>query len=356
MIRILDRFVAGTFLRLFLLFMAGSPPLFILADFTERRDVYIDQGLTTTEIALSFLYQMPQYFQWSFPVAALVAAVFTVHGMTTHREIVAAKAGGISFHRLVAPVLVLGLVLTGAALSLEDLVPRGNRLSAKVLRQEPMGRSWRSEFVYESEGGMTWQVKRLTSQDGRMTSVILESADDPEEGGFHLTADAAMWDSIDGWTFQRGWIRFLRPDGGERAMEFEEVWIPGLEERPRDLMESTPEPKEMTYAEVDRLARMVERSGGDAKRLLVQKEQKRSIPVATLVIILFGVPLATSSKRGGAAYGIGLSLATTILYLLLLKVSGALGTAGALSPVWAAWSPNLLFASTAAVLLARVRT
>ena len=78
--------------------------------------------------------------------------------------------------------------------------------------------------------------------------------------------------------------------------------------------------------------------------------------MATLVVILFGVPLATSSRRGGTAYGVGISLGTTMIYLLLFKVAAAMGAAGTISPLSAAWVPNLLFAGTAAVLLARVRT
>ena len=78
--------------------------------------------------------------------------------------------------------------------------------------------------------------------------------------------------------------------------------------------------------------------------------------MATLVVILFGVPLATSSRRGGTAYGVGISLGTTILYLLLFKVAGALGAAGTISPLTAAWASNALFAAAAVVLLVRVRT
>ena len=78
--------------------------------------------------------------------------------------------------------------------------------------------------------------------------------------------------------------------------------------------------------------------------------------MATVVIILFGAPLATSSKRGGAAYGIGVSLGSTILYLLLLKVFGGLGESGAIPVTWAAWTPNAIFGITGLALLSRVRT
>ena len=106
--RILDRLVAFTFLRLFLVSILATPPLFILGDVTENLDRYLDRGLTGAQVAAAYLWQLPLYVQWSFPIAGLIAAVFTVHNMTLHREVVAAKAGGVSFHRLFLPVLVGG--------------------------------------------------------------------------------------------------------------------------------------------------------------------------------------------------------------------------------------------------------
>ena len=112
----------------------------------------------------------------------------------------------------------------------------------------------------------------------------------------------------------------------------------------------------MTYAEIDHFADIIERTGGNTRELRVRREQKLSIPAATLVILLFGAPLATSNKRGGAAFGIGLSLATVILYLMMMKVFQALGEAGTVQPLMAAWIPNVVFFLSGTVLLARVRT
>jgi lipopolysaccharide export system permease protein len=151
-------------------------------------------------------------------------------------------------------------------------------------------------------------------------------------------------------------MRRLLPDSTERALEFDRLRMTAITERPEELLEVPPEPDEMTYAEIDRMARIIQRTGGDARELLVKREQKLSIPVATLVIILFGAPLATSSKRGGAAFGIGISLATVIGYLMLFRVAAALGEAGALTPLTAAWIPNIAFTAAAALALVRVRT
>lgn len=356
MIRILDRMVVTTFLKLFVAVVLSAPALFILTEITESLDDYLDRGLAGMEVARALAYQTPLYIQQSFPIAALVAAVFTVHGMTVNREIVAAKAGGISFHRIIAPMVVAGLILTGVALGLGEVVPRTNRVAAQILRSEGPLRSWRSDFVYESEDGLTWQVSRLTASDGRMTDLVLERAPTPEAPGLHVVAEGAYWREGEGWTLQRGYIRSLEADSTESAVEFRQMKMPEITERPDELLERPRDPDEMTYAEMARMAEIIRRTGGNAQDLLVRREEKITVPVATLIVLLFGAPLATTSKRGGNAFGIGVSLASVILFILLMRVAGALGSAGALHPTTAAWIPNAVFLSGAAVLLFRVRT
>ena len=356
MIRILDRLVVGTFLRLFILVLLASPPLFVIGDIAENLDTYIDRGLTGAEVARAYMYQLPLFIQWSFPIAALIAAVFTIHSMTLHHEIVAAKAGGISFYRLIAPLMVAGAALTVVALGLTEVVPRSNKIASQILRADAPGRRWRSDFVYQSEDGLTWQVKRLTAADGRMTDVVLERPPTATSPGLHVLASGAAWTPEDGWTLAQGYLRSLWPDSTERAIEFDRMRMLAITEKPEELLEVPPQPEEMTYAEIDRFARIIQRTGGDARELLVKREQKISIPVATLVIILFGAPLATSSNRGGAAHGIGVSLAVVITYMMLFRVAAALGEAGALEPLTAAWIPNVIFLGAAAVALVRVRT
>jgi lipopolysaccharide export system permease protein len=112
----------------------------------------------------------------------------------------------------------------------------------------------------------------------------------------------------------------------------------------------------MRFAEMGRFIRALERSGGTPYELMFQQAEKIVIPIATFIIILFGAPLANSSHRGGPAYGIGISLGITMVYLVLFRVADAVGTAGILNPWVAAWVPNGIFLLGAIVLMARVRT
>lgn len=354
--RLLDRLVAGQFLKLFVLAVLATPPLFVLGEVTENLDRYYDMGLSGTEIARGYLFRLPEYLVWAFPISGLIAAIFTVHSMTTHREIVAAKAGGISFYRLVAPILVVGALLTAAALALTEVVPRSNRVAFRVLRNVEFRLDFRPEFVYQTDSGFLLASRRLTMYDSRMTGVQLLQRANGERPALYLNAAEAEWKESSGWTFMEGHLRLVHADGVDEAYGFQQLRLPALYEQPRDLLNEPPEHEEMTYAELERAARIIERSGGNANVLLVKKDQRIAIPAATLVIILFGVPLATSAKRGGTAYGIGAALGTTILYLLLFKVAGGFGSSGAISSQVAAWSPNVLFLLAGLALMAKVRT
>jgi lipopolysaccharide export system permease protein len=78
--------------------------------------------------------------------------------------------------------------------------------------------------------------------------------------------------------------------------------------------------------------------------------------VTCIIIALFGAPLATSTQRGGSAYGVGVSLATTMIFLLMIQLTRAIGGKGVIPPDLAAWIPGAVFAFIGLILLARVRT
>ncbi|HET7273958.1 MAG TPA: LptF/LptG family permease [Longimicrobiaceae bacterium] len=355
--KLLDRYIARQFFRTFTALVLGLPFLFIITDVTDNLDDYLARNLPTGDVALSYLYQLPQFIQWAFPIAALVATVFTIGDMTRHQEIAAAKAGGVSFYRLVTPILIFAAFLSVVALGLGELVPVTNQMRAEALGEQPdRGVHLRSNFVFKTEGGRVLSIRRLNTETSEMVDLVLEREASSTAPAIHQTAQRALWQPESGWTFEDGFLRMIGADGEQSTFAYEELRIPELEETPEELLAEPKEPDEMRYGEMGVFIRAIERSGGDADPLRVERAQKISLPLAVLVIVLFGAPLATSSKRGGAAYGIGISLAVTMVYLLLFKVGTAVGGSGAVDPLVAAWMPNVLFLLGGVFLLSRVRS
>ena len=356
--RILDRYVTGQFLRLFLLFVLSAPVLFILGDLTDRLDNYFREGLTARQIAIGYVYDLPLFVLYSFPIAALIATIFTINNMTRNSEVAAAKAGGVSFHRMLLPVCVLGVVLTFGALGLSELVPIATRAKAELQGDHEHRRTTRSDFVYRSRDGYVYTIQRLNRAEGRLTGVSVERAgNEPVTPSLHIIAEEALYEpETESWTLSDGYARLLLGRGVESSFRFETLLTPEFDETPDKLLAVPKEPEEMGYRELGEFIEAIERSGGRAAELTVERAQKLAIPVATLIIILFAAPLANQAPRGGAAYGVGISLAVTIFYLMLFKVAGAAGESGVMPPMLAAWLPNAIFVLAAAGLLARVRT
>jgi lipopolysaccharide export system permease protein len=115
-------------------------------------------------------------------------------------------------------------------------------------------------------------------------------------------------------------------------------------EQPEEMMSRAHLPDEMRYEELSRVIKAMERSGTDVNEWKVERALKIAIPVTCIIIALFGAPLATSNQRGGAAFGIAISLATTVTFLMAVQVTKAVGGTGMVPPDYAAWIPNATFA------------
>jgi lipopolysaccharide export system permease protein len=357
LVKVLDRYIVREFLRLFILFAISAPVLFILGDVTDNIDTFMDRQLGPGQIALGYLFQMPEFIFYSFPIAALIATIFTVSNMTRHSEMAAAKAGGISFYRVLLPLPILGVLLTGLALFISELMPIAGARRAELHGEKQGRRQARTDFVFRADGGAVYSIRLLDTDRNRIDGLTVHrQGDEKKIPTISIIAAEANYSPKTGWILNNGYYRFLFGPGKETAMHFDRLKPLNFPETPEQLLAVPKEPEEMRYAELGRFIDIMERSGAKPLKLMVEHAQKIAIPVATLIIILFAAPLANTTSRGGPAYGIGISLGITILYLMLFRLSAAAGATGSVDTTLAAWLPNVLFLVAAGLLITRVRT
>ena len=108
-----------------------------------------------------------------------------------------------------------------------------------------------------------------------------------------------------------------------------------LHQTPADLLAESKAPDEMRYAELGRYIDALKRSGNDANKLVVEQALKIALPATCIIIALFGAPLAVTSPRAGAAVGVAISLGTTVMFLLFVQITKAIGAGGVINPVLA---------------------
>lgn len=353
----LDRYVAAEFTRIFAVTILGFPVLVFVIDLVDNLRKYTERKLALRDVALSYVYWIPDTLFMILPAAVLFATVFSIGTFTRYSEISAAKASGISFYRFIAPILFMATIAMGIDAAFGELAPPANAERLRLLAGKGQDRdNSRYNFAFASETGRVYRIYTLDVKQRLVENVEIEERGTAKRPGLLVAAKNARWSNSRGWVLKSGLVHVVPTDSTDRAIAFDSLVDRQFTERPQELQVTERQPSEMNFGDLSRFITALERSGTDVNLLRVERMLKLAIPVTCLIIALFGAPLATSSQRGGAAYGIAISLATTILFLVLIQLTKAIGGKGLMPPDLAAWVPNIACGLLALVLLARVRT
>jgi len=358
MVRALDRYVFTEFWKIFVTTALGFPILVNIIDLTDNLNTYLGRNLTAGRIALSYLYWLPDSMFMVLPAAVLFATVFSIGALTRHSEITAAKASGISFYRFIAPIFVGALIATLLGLVLGELAPLTNKKRLDILNATQVSAgSDRYNFAYAADRGRVYKIGALHLAALSIDGMEIErKGNGPDYPTYLINSSAATYRTGKGWLLQKGAMHVLTDSMQNLTFSFDSLVDRHFTEAPKQLTLAQKAPADMGFRELGRFITSMERSGAEVNELRVERMLKIAIPVTCLVILLFGAPLATSTQRGGAAYGIGLSLGTTVIFLMLIQLTKGIGGKGMIPADLAAWLPSIIFGVVGAILFARVRT
>src|SRR3989475_4956448 len=279
-LRTLDRYLLSEWLRVFLVTLLGFPILTIVIDLTDKLDQYMGRGLKPGVVALSYVFAFPEKMFLILPVAVLFATVFTVGTLGRHSELTAAKASGISFHRLVLPLFAAAATAFGAGLLLAEIAPVATARRLELLGEKAIrSTSSRYNFVYRADRGWVYAIRALELSTRELTDLMLEREG---SGAAYPTIVVAAQRAVfkDRWTLHHGTLRYLAGNepGGEAAFEFDSLRTRTMTERPVDLLAEPKAPDEMRYAELRRYIDALTRSGSDTQKVHVEPALQIAIP------------------------------------------------------------------------------
>jgi lipopolysaccharide export system permease protein len=358
MVRALDRYVFTEFWKIFVTTAFGFPILVNIIDLTDNLDKYLSQNLSAGRIALSYLYWLPDSMFMILPAAVLFATVFSIGALTRHSEITAAKASGISFYRFIAPIFLGAVIATIVGLILGELAPITNKKRLDILQGTlATVTSDRYNFAYAADRGRVYKIGALHLVVPSIEGIVIErKGKGPDYPSYVISSNNANYRSGKGWLLKKGAMHLLTDSMQNLTFSFDSLVDRHFTEPPKQLTLTQKAPTDMGFRELGRFITSMERSGAEVNELRVERMLKIAIPVTCIVILLFGAPLATSTQRGGAAYGVGLSLATTVIFLMLIQLTKGIGGKGMIPADLAAWLPSIIFGVVGVILFARVRT
>jgi LPS export ABC transporter permease LptG/LPS export ABC transporter permease LptF len=357
----LDRYVALTYTRMLGLSALALCSVFYISTFTELTEKVLKGAGTWTMLWTYLAYATPQYFYYIIPLSVLLATLITVAMLTKNSELVVMKACGISLYRVAMPMVGAGILAGATIFVLEQTVLGPANRQAEAIKYVLKGGRIEMFGVLNrrwvmGDDGDIYHYSYYDPQTRRFSGLwIYEFNADMTRLTRRTFAQRAAFVKDATWQVEDGWTRVFPDSGDARPFEPFKQTVKTL--APASLFTTeSPDPDFMSYTQLRAYTERLRASGLDVVRQQVALWRKISFPFVTLIMTLLAVPFAVTIGRSGAMAGIGVAIGIAIVYWTTISVFAAMGAGGVMTPVLAAWAPNLLFGAGALYLLLTVRT
>jgi lipopolysaccharide export system permease protein len=319
----------------------------VVFDISEKIDDFIEKKAPLDAIIFRYYVNFVPYFITLFSsLFIFISVIFFTSKMAYQSEIIAILSSGISFQRFLYPYFVGACILAMFSFVLNDMIiPSANRrrfefeetyitspimyLQQNVHKQiEPGLFVYMESFSNISEIAYRFSMEKY--RDDRMVSKLM--------------SDRAVWDKEkEKWSIKNYYIRDIDSTGNETLTAGASIDTtinlhPGEFKRRDNFVET------MSIAELKQFIDNLRMEGADNVNMYVIEMNKRvAYPFSTFILTLIGVSLSTRKVRGGIGIQIAVGVAISFLYILFMQFSSEFATKGNLSPVLAAWIPNIIF-------------
>ncbi len=351
MIKILDRYILGSYIKNFVLISLSFSVLFIVISIFDRLTRFMKYGASLYDALSYFLYNMPYLFILTSPVAVLLSSLFLMNKLSKFNESIAVRASGRSITRMVMPVFIFGFFYSFFVMWVgETILPKAIQLRehtyvVKIRGEKMEDIKRRANINYKGQNDLFFNIGFFDGYSKKLYNIDIVQYD-PITGGLVQTiaAQSAVWQE-DKWIFKGCYVRKFE-DGMPTEVDFfkDGKVIPIVDVKPIDFVKSSKDPLAMSYTELKEYIQRQEKVGEKSLSERVDLATKLAFPFANLIILFFSVPMASASVRSKTRSVVFLvGLVVCFVYLAALRVSQNLGYTGVLPPLWAAWGPNVLF-------------
>ncbi|MDX1986628.1 MAG: LptF/LptG family permease [Candidatus Obscuribacter sp.] len=357
-IKIVDRYIANEFWQPLLFGIGivtgvwfGAEQLKSIFNLVMRSGVPIEMALTILGLHL------PEVIVMTIPIGVLLGTLLVFNRLSGDSEIIALRTCGVSFYRIMAAPLMFGLLTSFVSLGLnEAVVPWANRTAKRLefvalyKTELPAGQA---NFTY-FERAKDLKLNRMFYvgyYSGKYLSNIIVLDFTRDKLVQIIAATSGLWNNGE-WVLEKGRTYVLAGDSDiTRVLQFDKLVIPGLGTVQKVLDTGKISPKEMNMLELGHYLELLKASNGQTNDLLVRYYQKFSQPLACLIVALAGAPLGLLARRSRSNLGLIYSAVVVFLYYVLQSSSGALGDAGRIPPIVAAWLPNIVIGILGMIIL-----
>lgn len=355
--KIIDRYI---YRQLFMPFLIGVATfaVIMLGDAARQLGSILFGMKAPVGLILKYLaFHAPNAIVWSMPVGTVVAVAMTCTSLKNHGEMDAMRTGGASILRICMPMLVVGLILSGAALAMSEyIVPPASRMAretfASMTMTQPVVREQFNVYFRDDEGRFFY-IGHMDAAHNKLEKVAIWT----EDKDHNITGiTAANWAELDAnvWVLHEGKTVQLGQDG-QSVLSMERFGTQSirLTKALQDYYTGQRRDTELSGMQLQDLIDTIGQGGRDTHKMQVKLHFKYSIPLACFIFALIAAPIAIRFASYGSFVGVVVAILVVFLYNGVRSWTLAFGLAGMLDPFIAGWSQNIIFGAIGIILLLR---
>jgi lipopolysaccharide export system permease protein len=358
---ILDRYLVAELGGPFLFGLSAFTLIFVATQILAIGRLVSEQHAPLWAAVEYFLWDMPAYLLLVIPMAMLLGTLLAMQRLSSESEVTAMQAGGISLSRIVAPLLIVGFVVSLLALAVQELfVPFANDKAAYI-RQAAIEHVSPAASNLQAVTALPGGGKQVTIAGGLdvatqtllgVTVIRYDARQKPQE---FIVADRARYVAPT-WTFENSTTYHFAPDGSVATQTAPYLSV-DIGERPNQIAKQSIQitnPEDLSRAEIKERLDSGQLSPQQQRSFSATYASKLARPFAAFVFTLIAVPFGLRPVRGGGTgLGFGLAVAIVFVYYVIATIFQTVGTFATWLAGPAAWAPNVIFTAIGLLLLRR---
>lgn len=350
-VRILTRYILkevftyaflGGALFTFVLFMKELGPLLEIA---------VRNSTSIGAVAEIFLLMLPNMFTVVIPMAVLVGILLGLSRLAADSEITAMRASGVGVWRFVGIVAIVAVAAWGMGLA--NTLYFAPKATTQLLNLEDQLKNTQATYeiqprvFYEDLKNVVLYVENVRAGTGaaRWQNVFLADLTDPVSPRV-TTAEEATVASTDNQTLT---MRLRNGTQHQTSSDQPDQYnVSTFAQTDLPLQTTATDDPHLGHSDAPVQAmsnqQLMERTSKPGGRwFLIELHRRYAYPSACLVLMLVGVPLGISSKRGGKGAGFVLTILLVFLYYFVSNMGVALARQNKLPVFAGVWMANILF-------------
>jgi lipopolysaccharide export system permease protein len=214
---LLDRYLFKQFTAIMVLVLTALLAIYLLVDFFERIDDFMQAGKPLSLAIKYLLLKIPLIIEQLTPITILLGGIIALGLINHHGELIAIKAAGTSTFRITVPIMAAAIFFTLLTVAIgEWLVPPTSTITNKIMyeqvrQKKAKGILRNNRFFYKDEQGF-YTFEKLSQAVNRFDNFSFTSWDSGYTLLVMMNAEEATWQ--DGkWIFKNSQVKKLNDQG-----------------------------------------------------------------------------------------------------------------------------------------------